>query len=60
MYKKKVQHPFILSVLPLRKAEFKKTNNKQNHFDHTCVLGSMSVDQIFRNCQCINDLRDRP
>ena len=27
--------------------------------DHTCVLGSMSLCQIFRNCQCLGDLRVR-
>ena len=27
--------------------------------DHTFVLGSMSVYQILRNCQCLNDLRVR-
>ena len=25
--------------------------------DHASVLGSMSVYQIFRNCQCLNDSR---
>ena len=30
------------------------TNQKP---DYTSVLGSMSVYQIFRNCQCFNDLR---
>ena len=27
--------------------------------DHTSVLGSMSVYQIFRNCQCLDNLRVR-
>ena len=27
--------------------------------DHTCILESMSAYQIFRNCQCLNDLRAR-